>query len=151
MNRFMKFLSLGVLSYSFLPAVTLAKQNSFTLIGNIQDTREIQGGGCSFQRPKQNGYIFWSTDSRSALMNIDGKDRILKLVSETRLIDRGRKGDRATIIYKTGKITVRIDRVTTKVCRAGDMECESVSYEGKFKISAGDRQQTLTAQGDCSS
>jgi hypothetical protein len=144
-------LCLGLLGYLFSPAAILAKQPVVSTIGNIQDTKEIAGGGCSLHRKGKQDYVFWSTDSKFALMNIDGKDRTLKLVRETQSSSREKKGDRSTSVYKFGKIVVQIDRVATRVCRQGDVECESTSYDGKIKLSIGDRQQVISVEGECGS
>jgi hypothetical protein len=142
-----------------MPLATLAKQPIASSIGNIQNTKVIQGGGCSLQRKGKKGYVFWSVLlEKSALMNIDGKDRVLKLVSETpsqadliKKGDRAKQGDRSTVIYKSGKMTVRIDRVATRVCRQGDQECESTSYDGKLKLTIGNKQQVIAVEGGCGS
>jgi hypothetical protein len=157
------YLCLGCLVF---PSATLAKQavtNSLAnshpwRIGNIQNTKRIQGAGCSLQRKGSKGYVFWSPFGEIGLMNIDGKDRVLKFVSETPSMQdsikkggRIEKGDRSTVIYKYGKINVRIDRVATRVCRQGDQECESTSYDGKLKLTTGDRQQVIAVEGECGS
>jgi hypothetical protein len=152
-------LCLGCLGCLAVPLATLAKQpiaSSTALVarcafGNIQNTREIQGAGCSLQRKGKPGYVFWSPFDQSALMNIDGKDRRLQLVSETLSKVSGKKGSQSTVIYKSGKMTVRIDRVATRVCRQGDQECESTSYDGKLKLTIGDRQQVIAVEGVCGS
>jgi hypothetical protein len=156
--KFSLALYLGCLGCLVVPLTTLAKQPVASLIGNIQNTKEIQGAGCSFQRKGETGDVFWSPFDQSALMNIDGKDRVLKFVSETPsqqdLIKKGardKKGDRSTVIYKSGKMTVRIDRIATRVCRQGDQECESTSYDGKLKLTIGDRQQVIAVEGGCGS
>lgn len=149
--------TITVITLCFLPMLSIslgvaAKQPIAPRIGNIQDTKEIMGGGCAFHLPgKENSIIFWSTDVRSALMNIDGKDRTLRLVGETSSNGREKLGDRSTSVYRTGKIIVRIDRVTTRVCRLGDEHCESVSYKGKFKLTDGNRSQTIAVSGWCGS
>jgi hypothetical protein len=149
---------LGCLIVPLATLATLAKQPIGSSISNIQNTKEIQGAGCSLQRKGKPGYVFWSPFEQSALMNIDGKDRVLKFVSETPsqqdLIKQGsraKKGDRSTVIHKSGKMTVRIDRIATRVCRQGDQECESTSYDGKLKLTVGDRQQVIAVEGVCGS
>jgi hypothetical protein len=137
--------------YLVMPLATLAKQPVANRIGNIQNTRAIQGAGCSFQRKGDQGYVFWSAFENSALMNIDGKDRILKLVGDNSNTVSGKLGSRSTVIYKSGKTTVRIDRVATRVCRQGDQECESISYNGTLKLNIGDRQQVVAVEGVCGS
>jgi hypothetical protein len=151
MKYYLFCLHLGILGCLFLPTALLAKQPKLNAIGNIQNTKEIQGAGCSLHRPGQSAYVFWSAFEKSALMNIDGKDRILQLVREISSQPSEKKGDRSTVIYKSGKITVRIDRVATRVCRQGDQECESTSYDGQIKLKIGDRQQTIAVEGACGS
>jgi hypothetical protein len=149
--RFSLALCLSVLGCLAMSLAILAKQPVASSIGNIQDTKEIQGAGCSLQRKGKKGYVFWSAFEKSALMNIDGKDRRLQLVGETSSKISEKRGSRSTEIYKSGKITVRIDRVATRVCRQGDQECESTSYDGKLKLTIGDKQQTISVEGECGS
>jgi hypothetical protein len=130
----------------------LAKPRAINAIGKIQDTREVIGSGCSILKsPKSQDVVFWSTDSKEALMNIDGKDRKLKLVSETQPTGRGKKGDRWISTYQAGKIVVKIDRVTTFVCPVGDQECEVTRYAITINLRIGDRRETLKTVGDCGS
>jgi hypothetical protein len=151
-------LCLGFLGCLAMPLATFAKQPVASSIGNIQNTKEIQGAGCLLQRKGKPGDVFWSPFEQSALMNINGKDRVLKFVNETpsqqdliKQGDRAKKGDRSTVIYKSGKMTIRIDRVATRVCRQGDQECESTSYDGKLKLTIGDQQQVIAVEGVCGS
>jgi hypothetical protein len=151
MMKFSLALCLGCLGCLIASLATLAKQPVASSISNIQNTKEIQGAGCSLQRKGKPGYVFWSPFEQSALMNIDGKDRRLQLVSETLSKVSGKKGSQSTLIYKFGKMTVRIDQVATRVCRQGDQECESTSYDGKLKLTIGDRQQVIAVEGVCGS
>ncbi len=151
MKYLLSGLSLGILACLGLPSVALAKPPIVNGIGNIQNTKELQGAGCSLQRKGNKGYVFWSAFEKSALMNIDGKDRRLQLVSENSSNASGKKGSRSTEIYKSGKMTVRIDRVVTRVCRKGDVECEVTGYDGKMTLKIGNRQQTIAVEGDCGS
>jgi hypothetical protein len=158
MMKFSVALILGCLGWVAMPVVTLAKQPIVSSIGNIQNTKEIQGAGCSLQRKGKKGFVFWSAFEQSALVNIDGKDRVLKLFSETpsqadliKKGDRDKQGDRSTVIYKSGKMTVRIDRMATRVCRQGDQGCETTAYDGKLKLRIGDKQQVIAVEGECGS
>jgi hypothetical protein len=152
MKYLLSGLSLGILADLGFSSIAIAKQPVFSGIGNIQNTKELQGAGCSLQRKGNKGYVFWSAFEKSALMNIDGKDRVLKLISVNPSEPRvEKKGDRSTEIYKSGKMTVRIDRVATRVCRQGYQECEVTGYNGKMTLKIGDRQQTITVEGDCGS
>jgi hypothetical protein len=159
MKYLLSGLSLGILACLGLPSlakplqrrIAIAKPPIVNGIGNIQNTKEIQGAGCSLQRKGNKGYVFWSAFEKSALMNIDGKDRRIQLVSENSANASGKKGSRSTEIYQSGKMTVRIDRVITRVCRKGDRECEVTGYDGKMTLKIGDRQQTISVEGDCGS
>jgi hypothetical protein len=147
MKYLLSGLSLGILACLGLPSIAIEKPPIVNGIGNIQNTKEVQGSGCSLQRKGNKGYVFWSAFEKSALMNIDGKDRVLKLVSVNPSAPRAtNKGDRSTEIYKSGKMTVRIDRVVTRVCRKGDQECEVTGYNGKMTLKIGDRQQTISVE-----
>jgi hypothetical protein len=142
----------GILAYSFSVPFALAKQPVASGIVNIQNRKEVQGAGCSlYRKGKQQDIVFWSAFEKSALMNIDGKDRRLQLISETPSLSRMKKGDRSTAIYRSGKINVRIDRVATFVCPVGSQECEVTRYNGKIKLNIGDRQQVIAVEGDCGS
>lgn len=151
MKYYLFCLYLGILGCLFFSSPTFANQPLAISIGNIKDTKEIQGGGCALSRKGKQGYVFWSTDTKFALMNIGGKDRTLQLVCETTSSQREKKGDRSTSIYKIGKTSVQIDRVATRVCTVGDRECESTSYDGKIKLTSGNRQQVIAVEGDCGS
>jgi hypothetical protein len=159
MKYLLSGLSLGILAGLCLPSLAQPLQRSITIakppivsgIGNIQNTKEIQGAGCSLQRKGNKGYVFWSAFEKSALMNIDGKDRRFQLSGETSFNISRKKGDRSTEIYQSGKMTVRIDRVVTRVCRKGDRECEVTGYDGKMTFRNGTRTQTIAVEGDCGS
>jgi hypothetical protein len=158
MKYYLSGLLLGILGCSFSISVASAKPPVANGIGNIQNKKEVQGCGCSLQRPGKPGTVFWSElDRRSALMNIDGKDRILKLISETPASGKQKKGDRSTSIYRSGKINVRIERSISSVCPQGSQECEVTGYDGKIKLNIGasprerlrQRQQVIAVTGDC--
>jgi hypothetical protein len=152
MHKLSSYLSFGIIGCLYLPSIALAKQPKLNAIGNIQNTKELQGAGCDLHRKGKKGSVFWSAFEKSALMNIDGKDRVLKLISVNPSEPRvEKKGDRSTEIYKSGKITVRIDRVATRVCRQGELDCSTTSYDGKIGLRIGSRQQTILVEGDCGS
>jgi Na+-translocating ferredoxin:NAD+ oxidoreductase RnfG subunit len=150
MKYYFSCLLLGIISCSSSGVVASAKQPVTNGIGDIQNKKEIQGCGCSLQQEGKPDTVFWSELNRkSARINIDGKDRILKLVSETPSSNREKKGDRSTSIYRSGKINVRIDLVVNSVCRQGDQECEATGYDGKIKLNVGNRQQIISVTGGC--
>ena len=158
MKYFLSCLCLGILGCLCFSSTTAAKQppaNSLIKpllwgIGNIKYVEEI-GGSCALTRMGKQGYVFWSTDAKFALMNINGKDRTFQLVNESASAQREKKGDRSTSIYQTGKIIVQIDRVVTRTCRVGELDCSTTSYDGKMKLSIGDRRQIVAVEGLCGS
>jgi hypothetical protein len=125
MKSFLWPLPLVLLGFFFDPSSASAKVSK--LVGAIADTSILQGAACSVSRPDKK-IIFWSTDNSEVLMNINGRDQKLKLVSENQPPGRGKVGDRWTATYKSGKITVKILRVTTFVCPIGSQECEVTRY-----------------------
>jgi hypothetical protein len=152
-----KYLAIASLPWQVdcLCSIALAKQPIVNGIGNIQNNEET--AGCWLQQKGKKEYVFWSA-VESALMNIDGKDRVFKFVSETPSDQQiEKKGDRSTVIYKSAKMTVRIDRVATRVCSSGELDCSTTSYDGKLTLKIGNsrqerlRQQTITVEGACGS
>jgi hypothetical protein len=126
-----------------------AKQPVANSIGNIQNTEKESEAGCSLYRKGKKGFIFWSGD-KSALMNIDGKDRVLKFAGEIPVERQiNKKGDRSTVIYKSGKTILKIDRVATKVCDGSQPDCTGTSYDARINLSVGNRKQIISATGYC--
>jgi hypothetical protein len=134
-------------------APTLAKTPS--VIGKIQDMTEVGGGGCLVWKGSDTGnIIFWTTDNQEVLMNINGQDLKLKLVNEKRSMSsglRGQKGDRWISVYRSGNIIVKLTRITTRLCRPGDMECESTGYAATINLQNGKHQETIKANAECGS
>jgi hypothetical protein len=124
-------------------------------IGKIQDRTEVQGAGCSaWKGSNSENTIFWTTDGKEALMNINGKDTKLKQISESRSNNsdrRSKKGDRWVSVYKSGKITVKLTRIVNRVCKPGDKECESIGYAATFDLQNGKQRETIKANADCGS
>jgi hypothetical protein len=143
-------------SYSFSTSNASAKQPATSSVGNIQNTEKSGEVGCQLHRKGNKGnkgnkgLVFWSGVDKSALMNIDGQDRAFKFLSETPVETQvEKKGDRSTVIYKSGKIILRIDRVATRVCGSGDIDCTGTDYDAKINLSVGNRKQVISATGYC--
>jgi hypothetical protein len=148
-----KYLCLASLvTVAFLTMPTEAKPSP---IGKIQDRTEVIGAGCSAWRgTNSENTIFWATDNKEVLMNINGQDLKLKLISESRSNNsdrRSKKGDRWVSIYKSGKITVKLTRIVNRVCKPGDKECESTGYAATFDLQNGKQRETIKANADCGS
>ena len=137
--------------YSSFPSASFAKQPLPLKISNIQNTEKTQEAGCQFREKGQTkGFVFWSGSDESALMNVDSKDTVLKLVSEIPSVQSvEKKGGQSTLIYKSGKMTVRIDRVATRVCSGQEMDCTGTDYNAKIMVSNDYRQKVISVTGYC--
>jgi hypothetical protein len=125
------------------------------LIRNITGAVEVQGCGCYFQSPNKarnsNRYLFFEDFSEgSPLMNVDGKDIRLKLVSSSEPSGGVKKrGEGFSRNYVAGEVKVHMNFVTTSVCAPNDESCESTRYEVTVSVSKGGRKQTVKAVGGC--
>jgi hypothetical protein len=165
MNRLWWILGLVGLGYGLGLEPAIAKP--LPIIGNIkdQDIKAFEGGaGCTFSRKVGTGIVFLSSVDEKGpaapLMNIRGKARKLRLVSgvnENKSNPNPQKGDRSTYIYKSGKVTVKLNLVATRVCPANGLAtpagdyCETTDYDAKITVLMGDQRETVTAEGICGS
>jgi hypothetical protein len=165
MNRLWWILGVVSLGYGFVPELVRAKP--LPIIGDIkdQDVKAFEGGaGCTFSRKVGKGIVFLSLlDEKGPaqpVMNIRGKARKLRLVSgvdENKDNPNPRKGDRSTYIYKSGKITIKLNLVATRVCPANGLAtstgdyCETTDYDAKITVLMGDQRETVNAKGICGS
>jgi hypothetical protein len=146
------------LCFAALLAVTVwvsPMEAKSSAIGKIQDRTEVQGAGCSaWKGSNSENTIFWTTDGKEALMNINGKDTKLKQISESRSNSsdrRSKKGDRWVSVYKSGKITVKLTKIVNRVCKPGDRECESIGYAATIDLQNGKQRETIKANAECGS
>ncbi len=154
MKYYLSYLLIAISIYSFTISKASAKQPVANSIGNVQNTEKTSDAGCWLHRKGKKGtkgFIFWSGVDKSALMNIDGKDRVFKFVSEIPVEPQvEKKGDRSTVIYKSGKMIVRIDLVATKkACVSGELDCTGNYYDAKINLSVENRKQVISATGYC--
>lgn len=125
------------------------------LIRNVSGAVQVQGCGCYLQFPNEdrssNRYIFFEDFSQeSPLMNVDGENVRLKLVSSSEPSDGvKRKGDRFSRNYVSGDVKVRLDFVTASVCAPKDESCESTGYDVTVTVWKGSRKQIMKAAGGC--
>jgi hypothetical protein len=141
----------ALVAVAFLASPGGAKPNG---IGKIQNRTEVQGAGCSaWKGTNSSNTIFWTGfEDKTALMNINGKDTKLRLVSESNSNNgRTKKGDRWVSVYRSGKITVKLTRVANRVCKPGDQECESTGYDATIDLQNGKQRETIKANADCGS
>jgi hypothetical protein len=154
MKRFGLLLLLGMginvsLALWMTDAGTARTLKTSSIVGNLQTAPS--GSGCSFKRQAKDGAIFWwESNDQPAIMNINGKDRSIDFFSRTFYRGEG-VGSKSALLFKSGKITVLIDRVQSTVCTVGDVECEGVSYNATISVRVGDRQEKVLAEGYCGS
>ncbi len=102
---------------------------------------------CFFRSPsaKPTTYMFWINqydDPVTFRLNIDGRVRVLKLVSSTHV--RGlKKGSSYTETYRSGDITAHITYVVTKKF------AEGTAHTATVVVTKGNRSKTIKTVGEC--
>jgi hypothetical protein len=148
-------------SIASTPSANLAQtaspgKNGLNLIriGVVRSRKLVDGAGCSLQLPadykKHNErYILLSDSENNAVMNIDGKDTNLKLVSQGEPKGDLKRGDRFTSYYGTKGTKVQVDFLVTRVCDPNDESCEVTYYDATITVSRGINKQGLKVKGLC--
>jgi hypothetical protein len=141
----------SIVAQKNLPA---KKTSNVSLIRNISGAVDVQGCGCYFQFPSEDRrsgrYLFFEDFSEeSPLMNIDGENVRLKLISSTEPSEGVKRGGRFSRSYVSSNIKVRIDFVATSVCAPNDEACESTNYDVTVTVIKGSRRQSVKAIGGC--
>lgn len=166
MMRFVTFkLIISLLIAASASPILLAQRrpssaNRLPLIQNISEAPEIQGCGCYFQFPNQarnaERYVFFEDFSEeSPLMNIDGRNVRLKLISSNEPYSTDdsassiRRGARFYRRYVVGNVQVRMNFIVTSVCALNNESCESTGYNVTITAVKGNRRQTVRAVGGC--
>lgn len=114
----------------------------------------VEGCGCYFKFPLESGdserYVFFEDFSeKSPVMNIDGRNIRLKLISSTEPNRSKRKGERFNRTYGAGNLRVRINFVVTSVCAPNDEQCESDSYNATIIVTRRNQKRTIKVVGGC--
>ena len=125
-------------------------------ISVLKNRDSFDGAGCSLQisvdyKKHNERYVFLSDYEDNAVMNIDGKDTNLKLVSRREPKGDPKKGDRSTWNYSAKGTTVRVDFVVTGVCDPNDESCEVTYYDVTIAVTRGNDKQVVKAKGLCGS
>lgn len=114
-------------------------------IGKIRNPNllKIQGTFCdlhlSSDRQKRDVFLsaYQSQFQSTALMNIDGRDTMLKSVREVKT----KRGSIAT--YRAGNLNVKVNYIRTSP------ENEGASYDATMRIDRGNKSQTIAVTGAC--
>ena len=143
---------------AILAQTASANQNGLNplKIGIVSNRDSFDGPGCSLQLPanyrKHNQrYTLLSDSEENAVMNIDGKDMNLKLVSHREPRGASKKGDRSTWTYSRVGIKVRVDFVVTGLCPPNDEACEVIYYDATITVTRGNNKQLVIVKGVCGS
>jgi hypothetical protein len=122
----------------------------------IRNTKQFDGAGCSLRllgdRAKtEERYVFLSDFDGHAVMNIDGRDKELKLVESSGANREPRKGDRSTRRFRSEGVEVIVKYVVTRVCTPNDEKCEVIGYDAVISVTTNLGQRTVRARGVCGS
>ena len=125
-------------------------------IGYVTSRRVARGCNCAFQLPEDYAanrprYVFVNDGESYALMNIDGQDMDLEFLSRQdppseRII---REGDGSTEVYRTGRVSVRIDYTVTRLCQPGDRDCEKTWYDAVITLVRDGARRSIKVRGIC--
>jgi len=149
-----------VLGLPSLFAQTLAQSDAISKtikVGFIKNKDSfLDGGGCSLQLPtdykKHNErYIFLSDVEDHAVINIEGKDTKLKLVSRQEPKGEPKRGDRSKWIYAGNETKVQVDFVVTGGCDPNDEGCEVIFYDATITVTRDQVNQVIRVKGVCGS
>jgi hypothetical protein len=153
MNNLVKLLL--VLIAIFCTNVAASAQQK-SLVGNIKNSSSVDGCGCysSFTKADSNAsrHIFFASgegNGEEALMNINGRDVKLPLVSETNPKGKVKLGSRYTSRYQSGDTTVDVVKIVTWLCPPNDESCEVARFRVTLTIKKGNRSQVVQAVGEC--
>ena len=109
-------------------------------IGHIRNTRGMMDAcGCALQFPVDGRFnngssIFVSDLNGAALMNISGRDTLLRVVSYNEPQRQLRRGDRFYGTYVGGDLTVRINFVVTDACNDNPKKCRFSSVNATITV-----------------
>ena len=122
-------------------------------VGPIKDPF-ILGCGCYLKLPddfkQENDSDIFETDlDKSAQMNIDGKDIILKLVKREDPKGKIKVGSTRSEVYASGNIVVSVEYIVKKICNPKDEDCEDTVYSANIAITRNGIERKIRALGPC--
>jgi|HubBroStandDraft_6_1064221.scaffolds.fasta_scaffold837546_1 hypothetical protein len=122
----------------------------------VRNTSAFEEGGCQLWLPtgrsnSSERFIFLSDLENHAVMNINGRDVQLALVSSRDKESDLKKGDRSEFRYRGSGVEVVVRYVVTGLCAPKDERCEVTNYAGTITVTVGSVMRVLTAQGICGS
>lgn len=151
-----QFLFFAVLICTFVvfgTAQTFA-QTEKLIVSNLKGAG-YEGCGCGFQtlteakKPRSTKILFWSEDEKTAILNINGKDTTFKSVKKGKRPLNWKIGARFSDEYAAGGVTVKIDYLTTRVCKRGEEDCEATSYDATITVTRSKLKTIVKTKGAC--
>jgi hypothetical protein len=144
-------ISLVWLGLFSVPALTQSKQAP--KLGVVTEKSLLDGCGCSIYRTaedfKNDRYLFVSDMDEEAVINLDGKDVKLRVLSWKEKKGQLKVGARSRETYAAGDVNVRLDFTVRKVCPPKDESCEATWYDVKMTVTRKGRRTVVNAKGLC--
>ena len=145
----MKILALTLVPMLLFSAVSSSRElRSARILSTLDNQSAIDG--CSWSASSRSvgkGYVFLAEyDQSKILMNIDGADTDLRLVSSRGTLEK--VGSVATDIYRSqaGTVVYATYR-TTWICPAGNDSCEVTRFDATYEVTTGNLRQTIHGAG----
>jgi hypothetical protein len=95
--------------------------------------------------------VFRSDFDGRAVINLNGRDTLLKLVSSTTPKRESKKGDRSIARYRGEGVEVIVHYLITGLCAPDDEKCEVIDYEAVMEVSTPSGRRSVMAHGICGS
>lgn len=119
-----------------------------------KETSAFNGCGCTLFRNRQEQrkqqVIFLSDMSENALINLNGKDLVLRLIDSSPEKKRREKiGDRRWEIFKAGNTQLRVDYTISNLCDTKDESCEAIYYKAILTLTRNEQKIVANTIGAC--
>lgn len=126
------------------------------MIGFIRNSTDFDGAGCTlwprtYQKYTDGRDLFRSDFDGRAVMNIDGRDRLLKLAASSEPKGRLRVGSRSTYRYRGDGVTVNVSYIVTGICKPEDESCEITNFDAVVTVTTRSGVRRLEVHGICGS
>lgn len=140
-------------AFSISAPHTYSQSKQAPRLGSVTEKSLLDGCGCSIYRTaedlKQDRYLFVSDMDEEAVINLDGKDVKLRVLSWKEKKGQLRVGARSSETYAAGDVNVRLDFTVRKVCPPKDESCEAIWYDVKMSVTRKGQRTVVNAKGLC--
>lgn len=126
------------------------------VIGFIRNSTDFDGAGCTLWPRTDRKYadgrdLFRSDFDGRAVMNIDGRDRPLKLTASSEPKIKLKVGRRSMYRYQGDGVTVNVRYIVTGICKPDDESCEVTNFDAVVTVTTGSGVRRLEVHGICGS